>query len=324
MQLLRGAGCTINDMWDRRVDAQVERTRYRPLAAGVIGLPQATAFLAAQLTLGLGILLQLNPYSQALGAASLALVATYPLAKRVTNLVRSSHAALGVLHSDVRDSKLMSCAPTLLAAILPSRHVLASCVAGALTSGRVMQPQAHLGLTINWGALLGWAAVRGSCDWAVVLPLYLSGAAWTMIYDTLYAHMDKRDDERASVKSTALLFGTRTKPILYGVHFLLRSICFAGSGTKAWLCACCDTGSDVAGFAAAAAGLQVASGVALGAGLPYYLGVAGGLAHLTWQVSTVDLNVPADCLNKFKSNVGYGAIVTTGIVLDKLSAGHIM
>ena len=45
-----------------------------------------------------------------------------------------------------------------------------------------------LGLAFNWGALLGWAAVRGSCDWAVVLPLYGAGICWTLVYDTIYAH----------------------------------------------------------------------------------------------------------------------------------------
>ena len=48
--------------------------------------------------------------------------------------------------------------------------------------------QAFLGLTFNWGALLGWAAVHGRCDWGVVLPLYASGVCWTLVYDTIYAH----------------------------------------------------------------------------------------------------------------------------------------
>ena len=50
-------------------------------------------------------------------------------------------------------------------------------------------PQAFLGLTFNWGALLGWCAVHGSVDWTVCGPLYASGFAWTMVYDTIYAHM---------------------------------------------------------------------------------------------------------------------------------------
>ena len=55
-------------------------------------------------------------------------------------------------------------------------------------------PQVHLfiflviGLTFNWGALLGYSAVQGSCDWSVCLPLYLAGINWTLIYDTIYAH----------------------------------------------------------------------------------------------------------------------------------------
>jgi 4-hydroxybenzoate polyprenyltransferase len=79
-----------------------------------------------------------------------------------------------------------------------------------------MQPQLFLGLTFNWGALLGWAAVHGSIDLSVTLPLYMSGICWTLVYDTIYAYMDKRDDVRAGIKSTALLFGPNTKAILTG------------------------------------------------------------------------------------------------------------
>jgi 4-hydroxybenzoate polyprenyltransferase len=99
--LLRGAGCTVNDMWDADIDRAVARTRHRPIASGAVSHRAALVFLAVQLTAGLGILLQLNPYSQAVGAASLGLVFTYPLMKRITNW-----------------------------------------------------PQAFLGLTFNWGALL--------------------------------------------------------------------------------------------------------------------------------------------------------------------------
>lgn len=87
LQLLRGAGCTINDMWDRKFDAKVERTKHRPIASGKMSLAEATGFLGLQLSLGLCILLQLNHYSQVLGVASIPLVAVYPLMKRITNLV---------------------------------------------------------------------------------------------------------------------------------------------------------------------------------------------------------------------------------------------
>ncbi|KAJ1218756.1 hypothetical protein NDU88_006332 [Pleurodeles waltl] len=161
--LMRGAGCTINDMWDRDYDKMVERTASRPIAAGEISHFQSLVFLGGQLSLALGVLLCLNYYSIALGAASLALVITYPLMKRIT-----------------------------------------------------YWPQFVLGLTFNWGALLGWSAVRGSCDWSVCLPLYFSGVMWTLIYDTIYAHQDKRDDMVIGIKSTALRFGEQTKQWLSG------------------------------------------------------------------------------------------------------------
>ena len=82
--VMRGAGCTINDMWDAKLDAKVDRTRSRPLAAGTVTYKQATGFLALQLAAGLGVLLNLNWYSIVLGACSLGPVAIYPFMKRVT------------------------------------------------------------------------------------------------------------------------------------------------------------------------------------------------------------------------------------------------
>jgi 4-hydroxybenzoate polyprenyltransferase len=82
--LMRSAGCVVNDMWDRDMDRKVARTAGRPLAAGALGLREAAIFLAALLAGSLLILLRLNRVAEALGVLSLALVATYPLAKRVT------------------------------------------------------------------------------------------------------------------------------------------------------------------------------------------------------------------------------------------------
>ena len=231
--LLRGAGCTVNDLWDRDIDSQVARTRNRPIASGAISVPKAVVFLGAQLGLGLMVLLQLNDYSKILGASSLALVGAYPAMKRITNW-----------------------------------------------------PQAFLGLTFNWGALLGWAAVHGSCDWGAVLPLYASGVAWTLVYDTIYAHQDKSDDVKVGVKSTALHFGDDTKKYLSA---------FAVAGTSA-LCA---------------------SGAYVGLDWPFYAGVATAASHLAWQIATVDLNDRDDCAAKFKSNSTYGALVFASIVAGK-------
>ncbi len=82
--LMRGAGCVVNDMWDRDMDRRVTRTAGRPLASGALRMRQAAAFLLALLLPSLAILLALSPLAQALGVASLALVVSYPLAKRVT------------------------------------------------------------------------------------------------------------------------------------------------------------------------------------------------------------------------------------------------
>ena len=82
---MRGAGCTINDCWDRRFDARVARTRTRPLASGALGLPQALAWLMVQLLGGLAVVLSFNLYTIAWSFASVPIIAVYPLMKRVTH-----------------------------------------------------------------------------------------------------------------------------------------------------------------------------------------------------------------------------------------------
>ncbi|KAL1526404.1 hypothetical protein AB1Y20_015117 [Prymnesium parvum] len=148
-------------------------------------------------------------------------------------------------------------------------------------------PQAVLGLTFNWGALMGWSAVHGSCDWLAVLPLYASGFWWTMLYDTVYAHQDKREDAQLGVGSTALRLAKHTKP---------------------WL----------AGFGVATMGCLGLAGAAVDMPPLYYAGLACGAAHLSWQVWSLDLDSRADCLSKFRSNHHFGALVFAAIVAGKL------
>jgi len=93
---MRGAGCTYNDILDRKLDAGVERTRNRPLASGRVSVAAATAFLVAQSLVGLAVLLSCNRFSIRLGIASLGVVAVYPLMKRVTSWPQ---AVLGVAFS---------------------------------------------------------------------------------------------------------------------------------------------------------------------------------------------------------------------------------
>src|SRR5664279_4986877 len=82
--VMRGAGCTWNDITDRDLDARVERTRSRPIPAGQVSVPQAAAFLVIQALIGLAVLLQFNRFAIATGIASLLIVAVYPFMKRIT------------------------------------------------------------------------------------------------------------------------------------------------------------------------------------------------------------------------------------------------
>jgi 4-hydroxybenzoate polyprenyltransferase len=143
-------------------------------------------------------------------------------------------------------------------------------------------PQAWLGLTFNWGALVGWAAVTGGLAWPPIL-LYAAGLCWTLGYDTIYAHQDKEDDALIGVKSTALKLGARTRP---------------------WL----------AGFYGAAVALLAAAGLAAGLGWPLLLAVAAVAAHFAWQVSGLDTDDPKDCLRRFKSNRFVGWILLAGLL----------
>eukprot|EP00808_Paulinella_micropora_P011824 g35726.t1 len=233
--VMRGAGCTINDLWDKDFDKNVTRTLSRPLASGELSVRQAIAFLAGQLSTGLAVLLTFNKASIILATCSLPLVFSYPLMKRFTDW-----------------------------------------------------PQLVLGLTFNWGALVGYCAVAGYSYWPVTLPLYASGVCWTVFYDTIYAHQDKVDDAKLGLKSTALYMGDQTKP---------------------WL----------TGFGTASVAALSLSGYMNDMGSVFYaLSVGGGGAHLAWQLYGVDLNKPSSCMQRFVSNHHYGAIVFTGIVLDRL------
>lgn len=172
--IMRGAGCVINDLWDRDLDKMVERTKNRPLASGVISVKQGLAFLATLLLIGFIILLQFNYTTILLGCLSLPFIIAYPLMKRIT-----------------------------------------------------WWPQTFLGLTFNFGALMGWAAVTGAIEAPAIL-LYIGGIFWTIAYDTVYAHQDKEDDAMAGIKSTARLFKENSKKWVSG-FFVMALFLFAAA-----------------------------------------------------------------------------------------------
>lgn len=131
-------------------------------------------------------------------------------------------------------------------------------------------PQLFLGLTFNWGALIGWVAMQGEIEWPAMI-LYAGGVFWTLGYDTIYAHQDKKDDARIGVKSTALRLGNKTKPVIF-VFYTLSALLWLMAGAEALLL------------------------------VPVY-------AHFLWQILTVDLSSPVSCLSRFKSNMWLGLLI---------------
>jgi 4-hydroxybenzoate polyprenyltransferase len=221
---MRGAGCVYNDIVDRDLDAQVERTRLRPLASKRVTLRGAWALLIGLSLIGLVVLLQLQRTAQIVALTSLVLVAAYPFMKRIT-----------------------------------------------------WWPQAWLGLVFSWGALVGWAAVRGEIALPALL-LYAGSIAWVIGYDTIYALQDKEDDALVGVKSSALALGPRAR-------------------------------AGVALFYLAALLLW---GAAIWQMRPQWLALAALLPvafHLLWQVATLRQEDGADALAKFRSNRTAGLLM---------------
>jgi 4-hydroxybenzoate polyprenyltransferase len=151
-------------------------------------------------------------------------------------------------------------------------------------------PQIVLGLAFSWGALIGWAATFGRLDWPALL-LYAGSISWVIGYDTIYAHLDRDDDALIGIKSTALLFGERTKPMLalfYGLAVILIG---------------------AAGFTAHA-------------GIIFTLGLAAFAAHLGWQIDHLDISDPDNCLMLFKSDRDAGLILFAGLLLDAAARAY--
>jgi 4-hydroxybenzoate polyprenyltransferase len=235
--VMRGAGCTWNDILDRDLDARVARTRSRPIPSGQVSVKAAAVFLIVLALIGLLVLIQFNRFTVMVGVASLAIVAIYPLMKRIT-----------------------------------------------------WWPQVFLGLAFSWGALMGWAALFGKIDPPALL-LYAGSIAWVIGYDTIYAHQDREDDVLVGVKSTARLFGTRTR---------LALLCFY----------------------AVAVGLIGLSGAAAGAGPVFVIGCVLFGAHLGWQIERLNIDDPDLCLRLFKSNRDAGLILFAALIGDALYAFH--
>ncbi|KAF2199690.1 4-hydroxybenzoate polyprenyl transferase [Delitschia confertaspora ATCC 74209] len=237
--VMRGAGCTINDLWDRNLDPHVARTRLRPIARKAVSPQAAVVFTGAQLLTGLGVLLSLPFECFWYATPSLVLVTLYPLAKRVTNY-----------------------------------------------------PQAVLGLTFSWGAMMGFPALgvdllSNPNALAAAACLYGSNIAWTVLYDMIYAHMDIKDDAKAGIKSIALKHEKETKAVLTGL-------------------------------AVVQVGLLTAAGVASGMGPVFFIGSCGSavatLATMIWKVQLKSVN---NCWWWFKNGAWFtGGGIALGLMSE--------
>ena len=147
-------------------------------------------------------------------------------------------------------------------------------------------PQFILGLTFNWGALLGWAAVRGEINIPCLL-LYLAGIFWTLGYDTIYALQDRNDDIRIGIKSTALILKEGVRSWLYMFYGL--AILFMGL-----------------------------SGWFIGLSWPFYAGLCCATSQALWQIKTLIITSPNDCLAKFKSNRLFSWFFLGGIIASRI------
>ncbi len=230
---MRGAGCTVNDLVDRKFDRQVARTRNRPLAAGRVGVTEALLFIGVQCLVGLLVLAALPRVAVTVALLSIPLIVIYPFMKRIT-----------------------------------------------------WWPQAFLGITFNWGALVGYAAVAGHLD-ARALLLYAAGFFWTLGYDTIYAHLDKADDLLVGVKSTALRLGEATPAWLWGFYGVMLA-------------------------------LLVAAAVLAQKGLFFYLLLPLVAWSLVRQIQGLRLDDTADCLARFRMNRLTGLLVTLALAAGSL------
>ena len=224
--LMRGAGCTWNDLLDKKYDAKVKRTQNRPLASNKISSVNAIIFLIFQLFLSLLILIQFNKITIIIGLLSIVPIIIYPLMKRIT-----------------------------------------------------WWPQVFLGITFNWGAIMGWTAATGEITYHCMI-MYIGCIFWTIGYDTIYAHQDKIDDNFLGLKSTAILFGSKTKFALSIFYLIFISSI-----------------------------LIIINIIEIKSFLINSLFIFFIFAHLFSQIFFLNIDNPDNCLKIFKSNNSLGVII---------------
>ena len=232
--LMRSAGCIVNDIFDRKFDKEVSRTKNRPIASGKITVNLGLFYSTILCLLAFFVLINFNLFTIILALASMPLAFTYPLMKRFT-----------------------------------------------------YWPQLFLGITFNYGLLLGWTSIKGEID-IIPIILYLGAIFWTLGYDTIYGFQDIEDDEIIGVKSTSIKFKENPK-IFLTICYLIFIL------------------------------VLIITGIKLALNKIFFLGVFLIMIHLFFfQVYRLNKNNKTRCLNIFKSNNFLGLMTSISIILGKV------
>ena len=232
--LMRSAGCIVNDIWDRKFDKKVKRTKNRPIASGKISVALGLIYSTALCLLALLVLINFNNFTIFLALASMPLAFTYPLMKRYT-----------------------------------------------------YWPQLFLGITFNYGLILGWTSIDTEILLAPII-FYLGAIFWTLAYDTIYGFQDIKDDEIIGLKSTSIKFKSNPYKFLYicySIFFLtLTMIGFLMDLNKIYFLFL----------------------------IPVFLQL------FIFQIKKLDIKIEAECLRVFKSNNILGLLVLVSILSGKI------
>lgn len=234
--LMRSAGCAINDYADRQFDPQVQRTRERPLATGLVSPGEALGVFAVLSLLAFMLVLFLNPTTIAMSLVALILAVIYPFMKRYTHL-----------------------------------------------------PQLFLGAAFGWAVPMAFTALGGAVP-AVGWWLFAATVLWALIYDTQYAMVDRDDDLRIGVKSTAILFGRWDRLAIVLMQGLLI-------GLLGWV------------------------GLLAGRGALYGVGLALGAVLMVYQQYLIRERSRGGCFQAFLNNNYFGMLVFAGLMFDYLFPG---
>ena len=233
--LMRSAGCIVNDIFDRKFDAKVSRTKNRPIASGKVSVITAIIYSVVLCLLALTVLLNFNKFTILIALGSMPLAFSYPLMKRFT-----------------------------------------------------YWPQLFLGITFNYGIILGWTSINPSVG---ILPalVYLGAIFWTLGYDTIYGFQDLKDDEIIGVKSTSLIFRKNPYRFLYFCYFI---------------------------FILSLVLLGIVSNMNF---LYYFLLILIIFQMFYFQIKKLNIDNEQSCLKIFKSNNFLGLIIFFTFIIGKIN-----